>query len=155
MSVPRASSLPPVGLSAPASLAGALGDRYAIERELGRGGMATVYLARDVRHDRLVALKVLVRAFTASLEAERFLAEIRITASLSHPNIIPLLDSGIAGEWLYYVTPFAPGESLRSRLTRDGALPVRDALRIARELADPPAYAHTPDVVHRDSKPAN
>lgn len=137
------------------SLVAALNERYSIEREIGRGGMARVYLARDIRHERDVAIKVLDPQLSAMLGAERFLREIRITAQLTHPNIIPLLDSGQAGELLYYVTPFAPGESLRARLAREGQLAVRDALRIAREMADAIEVAHRAGIVHRDVKPEN
>jgi serine/threonine-protein kinase len=132
-----------------------LSGRYSIQGEIGRGGMAHVYLARDLRHDRDVAIKVLDPQMTSMLGAERFLREIRTTARLSHPNIIPLLDSGQAGDVLYYVTPFAVGESLRVRLKREGPLPVRDALRIARELADALDVAHRAGIVHRDIKPEN
>ncbi|HET7373681.1 MAG TPA: protein kinase, partial [Gemmatimonadaceae bacterium] len=118
--------------SVPTTLATALVDRYAIERELGRGGMARVYLARDIRHDRDVAIKVMDPQLSAMIGAERFLREIRVTAQLTHPNIIPLIDSGQTQGLLYYVTPYAPDESLRSRLMRESQLPMRDALRIAR-----------------------
>src|SRR5689334_22469088 len=117
-------------------LASALGDRYIIEREIGAGGMATVYLARDARHDRDVALKVLRPDLAATLGADRFLAEIRTTASLQHPHILPLHDSGAAGGFLYYVMPFVQGEALRDRLNRERQLPLDDAIRIAREVAD-------------------
>src|SRR5512146_1189804 len=120
--------------SVPTTLATALAERYTIERELGRGGMARVYLAHDVRHDRDVAIKVMDPQLSVMIGADRFLREIQITAQLTHPNIIPLLDSGQAqgGGLLYYVTPYAPDESLRSRLTRASQLPLRDALRITR-----------------------
>ena len=134
-----------------ASLAG----RYTIERELGRGGMATVYLARDLRHHRPVALKVLHSELAASVGAERFLREIQITAHLTHPNILPLLDSGRADEFLYYVTPYVEGESLRSRLNREKQLPVDEALRLSREVAGALDYAHRHQIVHRDIKPEN
>ncbi len=136
-------------------LKSALADRYKIERELGQGGMATVYLARDVRHDRLVALKVMHPQLAAVLGAERFLREIRISARLHHPHILPLYDSGDAAGFLFYVMPFVEGESLRNRLDRERQLPVDDAVRIAREVADALAYAHSHDVVHRDIKPGN
>ena len=136
-------------------LSAALADRYVIERELGAGGMATVYLARDLRHDREVAIKVLRPELAASLGAERFLREIKTTAQLTHPNILPLLDSGEAGGLLYYAMPFVEGESLRNRLKRDKQLPVDDALRIAREVADALGYAHSHGVIHRDIKPEN
>jgi Tol biopolymer transport system component len=138
-----------------ARLRGALADRYAIERELGAGGMATVYLARDLRHERAVAIKVLRPELAASLGAERFLREIKTTAQLTHPNILPLLDSGDAGGLLYYAMPFVEGESLRGRLKREKQLPVDDALRIAREVADALGYAHSHGVIHRDIKPEN
>src|SRR6184192_2813754 len=134
-----------------ASLAG----RYTIERELGRGGMATVYLARDVKHDRPVALKVLRPELAASVGAERFLREIQVTAHLTHPNILPLLDSGRADDFLYYVTPYVEGESLRNRLDREGQLPIAEALRLAAAVADALHYAHRHQIVHRDSKPEN
>ncbi|HET6798546.1 MAG TPA: protein kinase, partial [Gemmatimonadales bacterium] len=118
-----------------ASLADTLRDRYRIERELGRGGMATVYLARDLKHDRLVAVKVLRPDLAAVLGGERFLREIRLTAQLQHPHILPLLDSGEAAGFLYYVMPYIEGESLRERLTREGQLPVDETLRIAKAVA--------------------
>ena len=136
-------------------LTSALSDRYAIERELGSGGMATVYLAQDLKHDRKVALKVLRPELTAALGAERFLREIRVTARLNHPHILPLLDSGEAQGFLFYAMPFAEGESLRDRLRRERQLPVDDALAIAREVADALQYAHDHGVVHRDIKPEN
>jgi serine/threonine-protein kinase len=136
------------------------GERYHIERELGRGIMATVYLARDLKHDRPVALKVLRPELATSTEAKRFLREIAIAAGLHHPHILQLYDSGAvesAGKppSLYYVMPFAGGESLRSRLTKEVQLPLEDALRIAREVADALAYAHLRGIVHRDIKPEN
>src|SRR5881296_2893863 len=134
-----------------ASLAG----RYTIERELGRGGMATVYLARDLKHDRPVALKLLRPELAASVGAERFLREIQVTAHLTHPNILPLLDSGRADEFLYYVTPYVEGESLRSRLNRQKQLPVDEALRLSSEVAGALDYAHRHQIVHRDIKPEN
>jgi serine/threonine protein kinase len=138
-----------------ARLQGALADRYAIERELGAGGMATVYLARDLRHDRAVAIKVLRPELAATLGAERFLLEIKTTAQLTHPNILPLLDSGEADGLLYYAMPYVEGESLRSRMTREKQLPLDDALRITREVADALGYAHSHGVIHRDVKPEN
>ena len=137
------------------SLAAALADRYRIERELGQGGMATVYLARDLTHDRDVAIKVLHPDLAAALGAERFLAEIRTTANLQHPHILPLHDSGAAGGFLFYVMPFVDGETLRTRITRDRQLPIPEALLIAREVADALAYAHGRGVIHRDIKPEN
>ncbi len=136
-------------------LKAALADRYAIERELGAGGMATVYLAGDLKHDRNVAVKVLKPELAQALGAERFLREIKTTANLRHPHILPLYDSGEAGGFLYYVMPLVEGESLRDRLEREKQLPLDDALQIAREVADALAYAHSRDVVHRDIKPEN
>ena len=138
-----------------ARLQDALSDRYAIERELGQGGMATVYLARDLKHERVVALKVLRPELSAVLGADRFLREIRTTAQLTHPHILPLHDSGEAAGLLYYVMPFVEGESLRDRLSREKQLPLGDALEIAREVADGLSYAHAHGVVHRDIKPEN
>ena len=136
-------------------LSRALADRYAIERELGQGGMSTVYLADDLKHRRKVALKVLKPDLAAALGAERFLREIETTANLRHPHILPLYDSGEADGFLYYVMPFVEGESLRGRLDREKRLPLDDALRIAREVADALSYAHGRGVVHRDIKPEN
>ena len=132
-----------------------LSDRYDIEREVGRGGMATVYLAQDRKHERKVALKVLHPELAASLGPERFLREIKVAARLNHPHILPLHDSGQAGELLYYVMPFVEGESLRQRLAREKQLPVEDALQIARNVASALDYAHRHGVVHRDIKPEN
>jgi len=132
-----------------------LADRYRVERELGRGGMATVYRAHDIRHDRPVALKVLKPELAAALGLERFLREITVTARLDHPHILPLLDSGKADGTLYYVMPFVQGESLRDRLNREKQLPVDDALEISRQVADALSYAHGHGVVHRDIKPEN
>ncbi len=137
------------------ALSGALAGRYAIERELGQGGMATVYLARDLRHARSVAIKVLLPELAAALGSERFLREVAVTARLSHPHILPLLDSGEAAGTLFYVMPFVAGETLRHRLDREKQLPVDDALAIAREVADALDYAHRQHVVHRDIKPEN
>jgi len=133
----------------------ALADRYRIERELGAGGMATVYLAHDVRHDRKVALKVLRPELSAILGAGRFLAEIRTTANLQHPHILSLHDSGEADGLVFYVMPYVQGESLRDRLRREKQLPVEDAVRIAHEVADALDYAHRQGVIHRDIKPEN
>ncbi len=133
----------------------ALKGRYDIQRELGSGGMATVYLARDVRHDREVAVKVLHPDLGAALGSERFLAEIRTTARLSHPHILPLLDSGEANGLLYYVMPFVAGESLRDRLEREEQLPIKAAVDIACEIADALSAAHEVGIVHRDIKPEN
>ena len=132
-----------------------LGDRYRLERELGAGGMATVYLAHDTRHDRKVALKVLRPELSAILGAERFLAEIKTTANLQHPHILSLFDSGEADGTVFYVMPYVEGESLRDRIKREHQLGVEDALRIAREVADALEYAHERGVVHRDIKPEN
>jgi TolB-like protein/Tfp pilus assembly protein PilF/tRNA A-37 threonylcarbamoyl transferase component Bud32 len=140
---------------APARLQEAMAGRYPIERPLGRGGMATVYLARDVKHHRQVAVKVLHPELAAGLGTERFLREIRIEAALQHPHILPLHDSGEADGFLYYVMPYVAGESLRQRLTREGRLPVEDALRLAGNIADALGYAHERGVVHRDIKPEN
>ena len=129
--------------------------RYAVERELGRGGMGTVYLAQDRKHGRSVAIKVLPPDLAVALGPERFLREIGIAARLSHPHILPLHDSGQAGGILFYVMPFIEGESLRQRLDRPPALSVDQALTIAREVADALAYAHAQGVIHRDVKPAN
>jgi serine/threonine-protein kinase len=133
----------------------ALAGRYVVEREIGRGGMARVYLAKDSQHDRDVAIKVLDPHVSQLLSSERFLREIQITAKLAHPNIIPLLDSGRTGDVLYYVTPYAPGESLRERIKRERQMPLRDVLRITREIADALDAAHKAGVVHRDVKPEN
>src|SRR5205809_3289656 len=138
-----------------ARLQAALADRYAIEHELGRGGMATVYLAQDLKHRRLVAIKVLKPELAAALGPERFLREIETAARLNHPHILPLHDSGEADSFLYYVMPYVEGESLRERLTREGQLPLDDALRIAREVASALSHAHSHDVVHRDINPEN
>jgi serine/threonine-protein kinase len=136
-------------------LTAGLERQYRIERELGAGGMAIVYLARDLRHDRLVALKLLRPELAAILGGERFLAEIRTTANLQHPHILPLHDSGEVDGLVYYVMPYVEGESLRDRLDREKQLPVEDAVRIAREVAGALDYAHRRGVVHRDIKPAN
>src|SRR5437763_3979973 len=118
-----------------AAFTSALAERYWIDREIGRGGMATVYLARDVRHDRLVAVKVLSPELAASVGAERFLAEIQLTAKLGHPNILPVFDSGEASGTLYYVMPYVAGESLGARLAREGPLPVSETVHIASGIA--------------------
>src|SRR5260221_5802 len=136
-------------------LISALVDRYRVERELGAGGMATVYLAHDVRHDRKVALKVLRPELAAILGGERFLKEIRTTANLQHPHILSLFDSGEADGLVFYVMPYVEGESLRDRLQREHQLPVDEAIRITREVASALDYAHRHGVVHRDIKPEN
>ncbi len=145
------------------SVEGPLRERYEIERELGRGGMATVYLARDLRHQRAVAIKVLSPEIAEEIGSERFLREIRVAAQLHHPHILPLYDSGTfegpstsgSGRRSYYVMPYIEGESLRARLDRERRLLLEDALRIAREVADALDYAHRHDIVHRDIKPEN
>ena len=136
-------------------LLAALASRYTIERELGRGGMATVYLAQDLKHRRRVALKVLRPELTMALGPDRFLREIEIAAQFVHPHIVPVFDSGEADGFLYYVMPYVGGESLRSRLTREELLPVDDAIEIACEVANALAYAHGQGIVHRDIKPEN
>ncbi|MFV1987763.1 MAG: protein kinase [Gemmatimonadota bacterium] len=136
-------------------LKAALSGRYQIERELGEGGMATVYLAEDLKHDRKVAVKVLKPELAAVVGAERFLAEIKTTANLQHPHILPLFDSGHADSFLYYVMPYIEGESLRERLDREGQLPVDEAVGIATKVAGALQAAHDHDVIHRDIKPAN
>jgi len=133
----------------------ALADRYRVEREIGRGGMATVYLAEDLRHHRSVAVKVLHPQLAVSLGPDRFLREIQIAARLQHPHIVPLYDSGQAGDFLYYVMPYVEGESLRQRLEQEKPLPVDEALQIARGVAAALDYAHRQQVVHRDIKPEN
>jgi eukaryotic-like serine/threonine-protein kinase len=133
----------------------ALSGRYVVEREIGAGGMATVYLARDVRHNRRVALKVLNAELGAVLGTERFLSEIQVTANLQHPNLLPLFDSGEAAGLLYYVMPFVEGESLRSRLEREKQLPIDEVIRISVAVAGALQYAHECGVVHRDLKPEN
>jgi serine/threonine-protein kinase len=133
----------------------ALADRYRIERELGSGGMATVYLAEDLKHHRQVAVKVLDPELAESVGAERFLREIETAANLTHPHILPVFDSGEADGFIFYVMPYVEGESLRSRLTKEKQLPVEDAIQITREIADALDYAHREGVIHRDVKPAN
>jgi len=142
-------------VSATERLSAALADRYRLERELGQGGMATVYLAEDRKHQRRVAIKVLRPEIAAAIGAERFLREITTTANLHHPHILALYDSGEAAGFLYYVMPFVEGESLRERLTREKQLPLDDALQISREVADALSYAHSRGVIHRDIKPEN
>ena len=132
-----------------------LRDRYVLERELGRGGMSVVFLARDVRHDRPVAIKIFRADVGDSSGAERFQREIRLLARLQHPHILPLYDSGTMGETSYFVSPFVEGESLRERLKRDRQLPVEESVRLAIEIADGLDFAHAREVIHRDIKPEN
>jgi len=139
----------------PRHLADALADRYRFEREIGAGGMATVYLAHDLRHDRSVAVKVLRPELAAVIGAERFLAEIKTTAALQHPHILPLFDSGQADGFLFYVMPLIEGESLRDRLNREHQLSVEDSVRLAKEIGSALDYAHRHGVIHRDIKPEN
>jgi serine/threonine protein kinase len=136
-------------------LKAALADRYAVERELGRGGMATVFLAQDLRHRRAVAVKLLRAELASPIGPERFLREIEIAAGLSHPHILPLFDSGSTDGLLYYVMPYIEGESLRQRLDRERQLSIEDAVRITREVGEALGYAHSLGFVHRDIKPAN
>jgi serine/threonine protein kinase len=133
----------------------ALAGRYHIERELGRGGMATVYLARDLKHSREVAIKVLRAELSSALGPTRFLREVEIAAQLSHPHILPLYDSGDADGSLFYVMPYIKGESLRQKLTREGELPIDEALAITRQVAAALGHAHGQHVIHRDVKPEN
>jgi serine/threonine-protein kinase len=139
----------------PDRLKSALADHYTIERELGSGGMATVYLAEDLKHRRQVAVKLLKPELAHAVGADRFLREIRITAGLNHPHILPLLDSGEADGFLYFVMPCVAGESLRDRLDREGPLPIDEALRIAEQVASALEHAHRQEVIHRDIKPEN
>src|SRR5215831_16829169 len=136
-------------------LTAALTGRYEIEREIGAGGMATVYLARDLRHERQVAIKVLREDLSASLGKDRFLREIKVAAALQHSHVLPLFDSGDANGLLFYVMPFVDGMSLRERLVKEGELPIADAARILRDVADALAEAHKHGIVHRDLKPEN
>ncbi|MDH4351956.1 MAG: serine/threonine protein kinase, partial [Gemmatimonadota bacterium] len=133
----------------------AIADRYVIEQEVGQGGMATVYLAHDVKHDRKVALKVLKPELAAVLGADRFVQEIKTTASLQHPHILPLFDSGTADGFLYYVMPYVEGETLRDKLDRETQLGIDEAVKITTEVADALDYAHRNGVIHRDVKPEN
>jgi serine/threonine-protein kinase len=130
-------------------------ERYAVEREVSQGGMATVYVAQDLRHSRPVAIKVMHPELASALGVERFLREIQIAAHLQHPHILPLLESGEADGLLYYVMPFVDGESLRARLKREGQLGINDVITLAGEVASALAYAHERGVVHRDVKPEN
>src|SRR5690348_2659679 len=133
----------------------AIADRYLLERELGAGGMATVFLAHDARHNRKVAVKVMHPDLAALIGPERFLQEIETTANLHHPHILPLFDSGRVEGTVFYVMPYVQGESLRDRLDRETRLPVDEAVRIATEVAGALDYAHGQGVIHRDIKPAN
>lgn len=153
----REPTRPPIVTDTPSfsRLQAALADTYRIEREIGHGGMATVYLAHDIKHDREVAVKVLRPDLAATLGPDRFLREVRIAASLTHPHILGLHDSGEADGFLYYVMPYIEGESLRERIARQGDLPVPEAVRIIKEVVDALAYAHSQNVVHRDIKPDN
>ena len=137
------------------ALADALSERYALEREVGRGGMATVYLARETAGGRAVAVKAMLPELASALGLERFRREMQIVGSLSHPNIVPLLDSGPAGTLLYYVMPYVAGESLHDRLERERRLPPDEAVRIVREIAEALGYAHGRGILHRDVKPDN
>src|SRR5258705_12632289 len=134
------------------TLIGSLAGRYTIERELGAGGMATVYLAHDEKHDRKVAIKVLKPELAAVLGAERFVVEIKTTASLQHPHILPLFDSGTAEGFLFYVMPYIQGETIREKLHRETQFGIDEAIRVAREVADALDYAHRSGVIHRDIK---
>mgnify|MGYP000959105159 CR=1 FL=1 len=139
----------------PTQLIAALADRYRIERELGSGGMATVYLAEDLKHHRKVAVKVLRPELAATLGSDRFIREIEVAARLQHPHILGVLDSGDAQGFFYYVMPYVDGETLRDRITRTGELPVGDAVRLLIEITEALAVAHQSGVVHRDIKPEN
>ena len=151
----RVTEIPPIEHGVPGALAASLASRYTIERELGRGGMAVVYLASDIRHDRQVAIKVLLPELSFLLGGDRFLREIRLTARLQHPNILPLFDSGTADGLLYYVMPFVAGETLRTRLARERVLPIDDALHIATSALAGLGHAHASGILHRDIKPEN
>ncbi|MFL5548685.1 MAG: serine/threonine-protein kinase, partial [Gemmatimonadales bacterium] len=139
----------------PPRLTEALRDRYRLERPLGQGGMGAVYLAEDLKHHRMVALKVLRPELAASLGTDRFLREIEVAARLQHPAILPLHDSGEVDGYVYYIMPYVEGESLRDRLARQGQLPVDEAVRILFEMLDALAYAHGKGIIHRDIKPDN
>src|SRR3989304_4030120 len=136
-------------------LQGVVGDAYRLEKELGGGGMSRVFLAEEVRLGRNVVIKVLPPEMAAGVNVERFEREIQLAARLQHPHVVPLLTAGSSGDLLYYVMPFIQGESLRARLAKQGELPVSEAVRILKEVADALAYAHRHGVVHRDIKPDN
>src|SRR2546421_2937465 len=138
-----------------ARLQAAVADHYSVACEIGRGGMATVYLGDDLKHARQVAIKLLHPQLATGLGAERFLREIKTAAGLTHPHIVPLFDSGARDGLLFYVMPYIDGETLRDRLTRQGSLPIEDAVRIACEVLEALGYAHAHGVVHRDIKPEN
>src|SRR5438067_890267 len=142
-------------MDALAQLNASLAGRYSIDREVGRGGMATVFLARDVRHNRKVAVKLLNPELGAVLGVERFLSEIQVTANLQHPNLLPLFDSGEAEGLLFYVMPYVEGESLRAKIYREKQLPIDEAIHIAAAVASALEYAHRHGVIHRDLKPEN
>ncbi|MDH5197227.1 MAG: serine/threonine protein kinase, partial [Gemmatimonadota bacterium] len=133
----------------------AIADRYVIEQEVGQGGMATVYLAHDVKHDRKVALKVLRPELAAVIGADRFLQEIKVTANLQHSHILPLYDSGAAEGFLYYVMPYVEGETLRTRLDKEKQLGVEDSVALTRAIAGALEHAHKQGIIHRDIKPEN
>src|SRR6185503_11529544 len=137
------------------TLTRSLADRYRVEREIGQGGMATIFLAEDLKHHRTVALKVLKPEVAAAVGQDRLLREIGIAARLTHPNIVPLYDSGAADGRLWYVMPYVEGETLRARIERERQLPLEDTLRLTREIAAALGHAHHHDVVHRDIKPEN
>jgi serine/threonine protein kinase len=148
-------SNPHAPTTAPSQLTDALAGRYVVERELGQGAMATVYLARDLRYHRPVAVKVMQPKLASALGPERFLRELEIARAMAHPLIVPLYESGDAGGMLYYIMPYVEGESLYERLQREGRLSLEDALRIAHDVAEALGYAHAQRVLHRDVKPEN
>nr|MCU0624402.1 serine/threonine-protein kinase [Gemmatimonadaceae bacterium] len=150
---PLAPPTPPTDVLA--RLGAALAPRYAVQRQIGRGGMATVYLAHDAVEDRDVAIKVLHPELAATLGGDRFQREIRVATQLQHPHILGMHDSGVADGLLYYVMPFVTGESLRDLIDREGQLAIEDAVRIAREVAEALGYAHAQGFIHRDIKPEN
>ena len=141
--------------SPPMSLPNMLGGQYRIERQIGAGGMAVVYAARDLKHDRAIAMKILRPDVAASVGAERFLREIRVSARLNHPNIVPLLESGETEGLLYYTMPYVEGESLRERMTREGRLSIDAAVTTTAQVGVALDYAHRRGVIHRDIKPEN